>query len=183
MKRTVQLEQRKKGKKTARTGWQEKKVKQTGREGKATKMQTVPGEWLYLAPQGVDAGRIAEALAGTYETELWEDAGVVEVVFGEKQSVDIEHTKVHPKERLQGSLSCHICRGELWMCGAGHEVDSGAVRRAFLWGHGGFFTCCAAIGTADVRRRRTADKASGGMSWRLGCGGSSQWMGNAKMIG
>lgn len=103
MKRTVQLEQRKKRKKTARTGWQEKKVKQTGREGKATKMQTVPGEWLYLAPQGVDAGRIAEALAGTYETELWEDAGVVEVVFGEKQSVDIEHTKVHPKDEVTGA--------------------------------------------------------------------------------
>lgn len=100
MKRTVQSEQRKQRKKTVQTGWQAKKGQRTGRGEESAKTQTVPGEWLYLAPQGVDAARIAEALAGTYETELWGDAGVVEVVLGEKQSVDIEHTEVHPRDEV-----------------------------------------------------------------------------------
>lgn len=60
----------------------------------------VPGEWLYLAPEGVDAAQIARILEQKYDIELWEEAGVLEIVFGEKKSVDMEHVKIHPKDAL-----------------------------------------------------------------------------------
>lgn len=100
MKRIVQSEQRKQGKKTAQAGQQVKKRQQTGQRENSAKMQTVPGEWLYLAPQGVDAARLAEVLLGQYEIELWEEAGVTEVVLGEKNSMDIEHIKLSPKDEV-----------------------------------------------------------------------------------
>lgn len=100
MKRIGQPEQRKPGRKMAQAGRQEKKGRQTGQRENPAKRQTVPGEWLYLAPQGVNAGRLAEALLGQYEIELWEEAGVIEVVLGEKTSVDIEHVKLPPKDEV-----------------------------------------------------------------------------------
>lgn len=66
------------------------------RTGKAT----VPGEWLYLTKAGIQVREIADALSGTCETEIWEDAGVLEILLAEGNSVDIEHVRVHPKDEL-----------------------------------------------------------------------------------
>ena len=60
----------------------------------------VPGEWLYVAKEGVDVRRIAAALPDAYETELWEEAGVLEIVLAEKSSMDFEHARIHPKDEL-----------------------------------------------------------------------------------
>lgn len=62
--------------------------------------EAVLGEWLYLAPEGVDVIQIAKALDQKYDIELWEEAGVLEIIFGEKKSVDMEHVKIHPKDAL-----------------------------------------------------------------------------------
>lgn len=60
----------------------------------------IPGEWLYLAPEGVTAAQIAGSLGCEYDIELWEEAGVVEITFGDRKSVDLEHVTVQPKDEL-----------------------------------------------------------------------------------
>lgn len=64
-----------------------------------TELKTLPGEWLYVASEGMNVRRIADAVAA-HELELWEDAGVLEIAVSEKQSVDIEHVRIHPKDEL-----------------------------------------------------------------------------------
>lgn len=60
----------------------------------------VPGEWLYLTKSEVRVREIADAVSGTYETELWEEAGVLEIAFSDKNSLDIEHVRINPKDEL-----------------------------------------------------------------------------------
>lgn len=69
---------------------------------KVQKMESAktPGEWLYLAKEGVTIRQIERAIGESYEIELWEEAGVLEVAFAETSSMDFEHVKIHPKDEL-----------------------------------------------------------------------------------
>ena len=61
---------------------------------KKQNVQTMPGEWLYFASAETTVREIAGALEGeAYELEIWEDAGVAEVILGEKSSMDMEWTE------------------------------------------------------------------------------------------
>lgn len=60
----------------------------------------VPGEWLYLAPEGVSTAGIGEALGDSYQFEIWAEAGVLEVQFLEDARLDIEQTQIHPKDEI-----------------------------------------------------------------------------------
>lgn len=72
------------------------RVQKTGK----TEQNKVPGEWLYLAKESVTIRQIEQAIGETYEKELWEEAGVLEVAFAEASSMDFEHVKIHPKDEL-----------------------------------------------------------------------------------
>lgn len=65
----------------------------------------VPGEWLYFTKEGVLVRQIAEALLGCCEVEIWEDAGVLEVMLTDGSSMDIEHVQIHPKDELTRSFA------------------------------------------------------------------------------
>lgn len=73
--------------------------KRTGNTSKE-KQPKVTGEWLYLAAAGTTVRQIAEAVGTDHETELWEDAGVLEILFEEKSSMDIEETKMRPGDEV-----------------------------------------------------------------------------------
>ena len=60
------------------------------------------GDWLYFCPKEIDVRDLYEVVSGTYETEIWEDAGVLEIVLGEKSSVDIE--RAFAKEHKANSV-------------------------------------------------------------------------------
>lgn len=64
----------------------------------------VPGEWLYLTKTGIRVREIADAVATTCETEIWEDAGVLEIMLSEKSSMDVEHVRINPKDELTRSF-------------------------------------------------------------------------------
>ena len=51
-----------------------------------------PAEWLYCAMEETDAQRIASILTenGFDDTEVWPEAGVVEIPLAEKASMDME---------------------------------------------------------------------------------------------
>ncbi len=62
------------------------------------KKADVPGEWLYLAPETVGR-QIADVLEGTCEMEIWQEAGVLEIMYGGEASMDMEEGKIHPRIR------------------------------------------------------------------------------------
>lgn len=74
--------------------------KQREQKMRKTEQTKVPGEWLYLAKEGITIRQIEQAIGEVYEKELWEEAGVLEVAFGEGTTMDFEHVKIHPKDEL-----------------------------------------------------------------------------------
>ena len=73
-----------------------------GTPGKAASMKKadVPGEWLYLAPETVGVRQIADVLEGTCEMEIWQEAGVLEIMYGGEASMDMEEGKIHPRDQV-----------------------------------------------------------------------------------
>lgn len=58
-------------------------------------LPSVPSEWLYLTDREITVRDIAEAFTDTDTlVELWEEAGVVEVILDEKASMDVEWTEL-----------------------------------------------------------------------------------------
>ena len=99
------------------------------------------GDWLYFCPEEISVRALHETLASSYETEIWEDAGVLEIVLGEKSSFDIESAKIHPKDEVtatfakeQGAKSVFLAT---FVPGDSKEAD--AIMRQILNAHGGIF--------------------------------------------
>ena len=70
----------------------------------------VPSEWLYVTTEDIDVRRIADAVPTELDIELWEEAGVLEIAVAEKQSIDMEQVKIHPKDELTRSfVEAHGC--------------------------------------------------------------------------
>lgn len=70
------------------------------------KQTTQIREWLYLGKKGVTLRKISEAFSAEegYETEIWEEAGVLEVLLPSGGSVDFEESQVREKDELLVSL-------------------------------------------------------------------------------
>lgn len=70
--------------------------------GKKEKQVQQPREWLYLAKGDTTLKGLSEKLVQQdgYETELWEEAGVLEIILPSGDSVDIEEGSVHEKDEL-----------------------------------------------------------------------------------
>ncbi len=65
------------------------------------KKNTVSGDWFYMNSELITVRDIEKHLRN-YEnltTEIWEDAGVLEVSFNEKSSLDIEAIKPYFKDK------------------------------------------------------------------------------------
>ena len=63
------------------------------KSGNKPQAPKLPSGWFYMTPQPVKAEEIYEALKGQpgiEEIELWSDAGILEIVLGEKSSMDVE---------------------------------------------------------------------------------------------
>lgn len=115
-----------------------KQTKQTKQN--QTERVTVPGEWLYVAPEGMNVRRITEALPAQ-EIEVWEDAGVLEITLSEKQSVDIEHVRIHPKDEItRAFVEEHGCK-EVFLVTFSSEIyeQAAVIMREILEKCGGLF--------------------------------------------
>ena len=69
------------------------------------KMADVPGEWLYFAPETVGVRQIADVLDGTCELEIWQEAGVLEIMYGGESSMDMEEGTIHPKDQVTAAFA------------------------------------------------------------------------------
>ena len=65
----------------------------------------VPGEWLYFAPETVSVRQIADVLDGTCELEIWQEAGVLEIMYGGESSMDMEEGTIHPKDQVTAAFA------------------------------------------------------------------------------
>ena len=63
--------------------------------------KTIPGDWLYMTPEDVNIRQLKNVLEeASYEVEIWEDAGVLEILLKEKSSMDVETASIHPKDTI-----------------------------------------------------------------------------------
>lgn len=139
MQRKQKEQKVKKNQKPQKAQHQQKMLKSSA--AKETKQQKMPGEWLYMAPEGVTVRQIADALGTSYETELWEAAGVLEIVVGEKNSVDIEQTQIHPKDTVTADFAAENGCSEIFLVTFSPEIYDAAERlmRQILEQKGGLF--------------------------------------------
>lgn len=98
---------------------------------KGAKVQTpsVPGEWLYLAPEGITVRRIAESMEERDGIELWEEAGVLEIEISEGSSMDMERVGIHPKDELtRRFVEKNGCKEVFLVTFAPEEYEGAAAR-------------------------------------------------------
>ena len=69
------------------------------------KKADVPGAWLYFAPEAGDVRQIADGLDGTCELEIWQEAGVLEIMYGGESSMDMEEGTIHPKDQVTAAFA------------------------------------------------------------------------------
>ena len=48
----------------------------------------------------VGVRQIADVLEGTCEMEIWQEAGVLEIMYGGEASMDMEEGKIHPRDQV-----------------------------------------------------------------------------------
>ena len=114
-----------------------------GAPGKAASMKKadVPGEWLYLAPETVGVRQIADALDGTCELEIWQEAGVLEIMYGGESSMDMEEGTIHPKDQVTAAFAeKHGCDRVYLVTFSAEEYEKAlSVMRRILRECGGIF--------------------------------------------
>ena len=105
------------------------------------KKADVPGEWLYFAPEAVDVRQIADVLDGTCELEIWQEAGVLEIMYGGESSMDMEEGTIHPKDQVTAAFAeKHGCDRVYLVTFSAEEYEKAlSVMRRILQECGGIF--------------------------------------------
>lgn len=62
--------------------------------------KTQIGDWLYFCPQEITVREIYNIFTDVEDTEIWEEAGVLEIPMGEKSPFDVEAAQIHPKDEI-----------------------------------------------------------------------------------
>lgn len=105
------------------------------------KKADVPGEWLYFAPQTVGVRQIADALEETCEMEIWQEAGVLEIMYSGESSMDMEEGTIHPKDQVTAAFAeKHGCDRVYLVTFSAEEYEKAlSVMRRILQECGGIF--------------------------------------------
>lgn len=87
------------------------------------------GDWLYFTGSGITVRQIAQALGPDCETEIWEEAGVLEVMLGDGASMDFEASEIRPKdEAARAFADAHGCRQVFLVTFPPEEYEKARVR-------------------------------------------------------
>ena len=104
--------------------------------------KTIPGDWLYMTPEDVNIRQLKDALEeASYEVEIWEDAGVLEIGMSEGASVDIETAQIHPKDEVTASFAAEHQVKTVFLVTFKPETyeEAKLVMRKIMEKTGGFF--------------------------------------------
>lgn len=68
---------------------------------------SVPGEWLYMCEKELSMQELKQSFGAdsSYDIEVWEEAGVLEIGWGENCSFDMEKTEIHPKDEITAAYA------------------------------------------------------------------------------
>lgn len=118
--------------------------KKSERKTKNTQVrEKVPGDWLYMTPQEIGVRQIYEAFGEqhSYELEIWEDAGVLEIGMPEGASVDIETAQIYPKDEVTASFAAEHQVKTVFLVTFKPETyeEAKKVMRRIMEKTGGFF--------------------------------------------
>ena len=99
------------------------------------------GDWLYFLPKEITVREIYEIVKDSYEVEIWEAAGILEINIGEGSSVDVEAAAIHPKDTQTGEFAeKNGCPYVFLVTFKPEDYDRAkAVMEMMLQGAGGFF--------------------------------------------
>ena len=109
---------------------------------KRENQKTIPGDWLYMTPEDVNIRQLKDALEeASYEVEIWEDAGVLEILLKEKSSMDVETASIHPKDTItQQFANAHQVKNVFLVTFQPDDYeDAERVMKAVTGKFGGFF--------------------------------------------
>ena len=110
---------------------------------------TVTKEWLYMNPNSITVAEIENALEGMdgIETEIWKEAGVLEVEVPEHHSMDIEEIAVNLKDEYANAyLKEHDIHALFAVTidtenyAKNHAKNYRRSRRVLLWRYRRFYT-------------------------------------------
>lgn len=109
---------------------------------------TVTKEWLYMNPNSITVAEIENALEGMdgIETEIWKEAGVLEVEVPEHHSMDIEEIAVDLKDEYANAYlkehdihalllsqltqkTMHLCKKSCKKLSPVQEASSAVIQR------------------------------------------------------
>jgi len=64
--------------------------------------EDIPDSFLFLAAKEVKVRELMNELktAFDYEIEVWDDAGILEIIVEEKASIDVEEFSINPRDEL-----------------------------------------------------------------------------------
>ena len=111
--------------------------------GAKRSLANVPAEWLYLVPQEIGVRQILESLDRQQfaDTEIWEDAGILEIPVADKASIDIEAAECDLGDEFSNEFLKEHGIKSLFMVTlvpAEYEKAESAMKQ-ILSGCGGFF--------------------------------------------
>lgn len=71
------------------------------------KKPAIPGEWLYMCTKELNVQDIKMSFGAdsSYDIEVWEEAGVLEIGWAEKNSFDMEAAEIHPKDEITAAFA------------------------------------------------------------------------------
>lgn len=102
-----------------------------------------PREWLYLGRKETTLKQISEEVLQEegYETEIWEEAGVLEILLPSGESVDIETSEVRENDEMLSALLQKEGLEGVFLVTLGKEnfEEAKAVMQKILSNKGGIF--------------------------------------------
>ena len=110
-------------------------------KAKKNSQPTVPAEWLYLTEQEITTADIAAAFEDQEKVEIWEAAGVAEVILGEKASMDMEWTENDLGDEVSNQfLEQHQIKNVFLVTIPPQEYEAAqSAMRKIMEKNGGFF--------------------------------------------
>lgn len=107
----------------------------------AEKTPSVPAQWFYMNDREVTVRDLAASFETKEATEIWEEAGIVEVLLGEKSSMDMEQTAASLEDEegrafLENNRICSL----FWVTiSPGDYKQAEAAMKKIIAKNGGFF--------------------------------------------
>lgn len=111
-----------------------------------SRKSNIPSNWFYMSQEAINVADIKKALVDAgYEMEIWEEAGVLEIVLGETASMDVEEGEsislMFEDEYSQEFLKEHQVKGAFYVTIKPDSYEDAQKAMTVICGKCGGFFC------------------------------------------